>query len=61
MSKIKICKLIKNEVYSNNPEIYQAYVYKAKFFCMKCGAVSNKKSYICKEFKIKKQNKKSDY
>ena len=48
----KMCKLIKKDVPSQDPEGFAELVRGAKFFCKKCGASSKDKKSLCKPYKI---------
>jgi hypothetical protein len=48
----KMCKLVKKEVPSKDPEGFAELIREAKFFCKKCGSVSRDKKSLCKPHKI---------
>lgn len=49
---VKMCKLVKKEIPSKDPEEFAELVRGAKFFCKKCGGVSGDKKCLCKPYKI---------
>lgn len=51
MSK-KMCKLVKDGCPKDNPKKFIKLIKDAKYFCKKCGCVSNDKECLCKPEKI---------